>query len=70
MNIPTVIFINKIDQAGVDLQLSLIHISGIMTLLAAARALTVSIPRDGWQSIRIWEYCPLSVSRYLSLIHI
>ena len=26
--------------------------------------MTVSIPRDGWQSIRIWEYCPLSVSRY------
>ena len=35
-----------------------------MILLAAASALTVSIPREGWQSIRIWEYCPLSVSRY------
>ena len=31
-------------------------LTGIMTLLAAARALTVSIPRDGWQSSRIWVY--------------
>ena len=38
--------------------------TGIITLLAAASALTVSIPREGWQSIRIWEYCPFSVSRY------
>ena len=30
--------------------------------VGAASALTVSIPREGWQSIRIWEYCPLSVS--------
>ena len=21
-------------------------------------------PREGWQSMRIWEYCPFSVSRY------
>ena len=35
-----------------------------MTRLAAASALTVSIPREGWQSMRIWEYCPFTVSRY------
>ena len=38
--------------------------TGTMIRLAAAKALTVSIPRDGWQSIRIWEYCPFTVSRY------
>ena len=36
----------------------------VTAVLAAASALTVSIPREGWQSIRIWEYCPFSVSRY------
>ena len=36
----------------------------MMILFAAASALTVSIPREGWQSMRIWEYCPFSVSRY------
>ena len=35
-----------------------------MILPAAASALTVSIPREGWQSMRIWEYCPFTVSRY------
>ena len=38
--------------------------TGTMILLAAASALTVSIPREGWQSIRIWEYCPFTVARY------
>ena len=32
--------------------------------MAAARALTVSIPKDGWQSMRIWVYCRFTVSRY------
>ena len=41
-----------------------LRLNGDYDPVAAARALTVSIPRDGWQSIRIWEYCPLSVSRY------
>ena len=38
--------------------------TGTMILPAAAKALTVSIPREGWQSMRIWEYCPFTVSRY------
>ena len=38
--------------------------TGTMILLAVASALTVSIPREGWQSMRIWEYCPFTVSRY------
>lgn len=38
--------------------------TGIMIRLAAASALTASIPREGWQSMRIWEYCPFTVSRY------
>ena len=32
--------------------------------IRSASVLTVSIPREGWQSMRIWEYCPFSVSRY------
>lgn len=38
--------------------------TGIITLSAAARALIVSIPREGIQSKRIKSYCFLTVSRY------
>ena len=38
--------------------------TGMIIRSAAAKAFTVSIPKDGWQSIRIWEYCSFILSRY------
>ena len=52
--------IDRLEQLFQALGGQILRWTGIMTLLAAANALTVSIPREGWQSIR---YGILSLER-------
>ncbi|EKX94090.1 DUF4368 domain-containing protein [Peptostreptococcus anaerobius] len=41
-----------------------------MALLAAAKALTVSIPKESWQSIRIKELDPEIIRTFVDKIYV
>ena len=42
----------------------LLQLRQFQTHHIAVQGHLAQIPREGWQSIRIWEYCPFTVSRY------